>query len=91
VRAARERLLRGFRDNTWFVQTRGTDYELVPPASRRVPLVRTLWAEADGVPLPDPDPALAGKREFAWMTAHRYTPDRPVVYPFADWKGLESP
>lgn len=90
VKAAQARLLRGFRDNTWFIQARGTDYELVPPASQRVPLVRTLWVEADGVPLPDPDPAYAKKREFAWMTVHKYTPDRPVTYPFADWKSLEK-
>ena len=41
VRAARERLRRGFRDNTWLLQTRGTDYELEPPASKPVPVVRT--------------------------------------------------
>ncbi len=80
--AARRRLFSGFRDNTWFVQTRGSDYELVPPASRRVPIVRTLYAEADGEPLPEPDPGDARKREFAWMTLHEYRPDRPVSYPF---------
>jgi transglutaminase-like putative cysteine protease len=88
--AALARLRRGFRDNTWFVQTRGTDYELAPPASRRVPVVRTLYPEADGVALPDPDPADPKKKEFAWMTAHRYTPDRPVSYPFKDWKSLRT-
>ena len=88
ARAANERLLRGFRDNTWFLQTKGTDYELVPPAARRVPVVRTAYVEADGVALPEPDPANPNKREFAWMTLHRYTPDRPVNYPFKDWKGL---
>jgi transglutaminase-like putative cysteine protease len=89
TRAALARLRRGFRDNTWFLQTRGTDYELVPPASKRVPVVRTLYAEADGVALPDPDPANAKKNEFAWMTAHRYTPDHPVSYPFKGWKSLQ--
>lgn len=89
-RAAQERLASGFRDNTWFLQTRGTDYDLVPPATKRVPVVRTIYAEADGVPLPDPDPANTSKREFAWMTVHHYVPDRPVAYPFQDWKGLET-
>jgi transglutaminase-like putative cysteine protease len=90
TRAAVARLRGGFRDNTWFVQTHGTDYELAPPAARRVPVVRTLYAEADGVALPDPDPANPNKREFAWMTAHRYTPDRPVSYPFKGWRSLET-
>ena len=59
--AARTRLVSGFRDNTWFVQTRGTDYDLVPKASGRVPVVRTIYAEADGQPLPEPDPANASE------------------------------
>ena len=25
---------------------------------------------------------------FAWMTLHKYTPDRPVTYPFKDWSSL---
>ena len=90
VRAATDRLRHGFRDNTWYVQTRGTDYDLAPPAARRVPVVRTIYAEADGVALLDPDPADPQKHEFAWMTAHRYTPDRPVTYPFKDWSSLEQ-
>ena len=89
VRAATERLRRGFRDNTWYLQTRGTDYHLAPPASKRVPVVRTLYADADGVALPDPDPANLKKQEFAWMTLHRYTPDREVSYPFKGWKSLQ--
>jgi len=88
LRAARTRLQRGFRDNTWFVQTRGSDYDLVPSARKKVPVVRTIYAEADGVALPDPDPADPNKREFAWMTLHRYTPDRPVDYPFKGYKSL---
>jgi transglutaminase-like putative cysteine protease len=88
-RAAVARLRHGFRDNTWFVQTRGTDYELAPPAaSGWVNVVRTLYAEADGVALPDPDPADPKKKEFAWMTAHRFRPDHPVEYPFKGWKSL---
>lgn len=90
IEAAQRRLDQGFRDNTWFLQTRGTDYDLVPPASQRVPVVRTIYAEADGVALPDPDPANSAKREFAWMTVHKYVPDRPVTYPFRDWKSLEN-
>lgn len=88
IDAATERLRHGFRDNTWYLQTRGTDYELAPPASRRVPVVRTAYAEADGVPLPDPDPANPNQHTFAWMTAHRYTPDHPVTYPFKDYGSL---
>src|SRR5215211_1183979 len=57
AKAARTRLLQGFRDNTWFLQTRGTDYELVPPAAKRVAVVRTIYAEADGTQLADPDPS----------------------------------
>jgi transglutaminase-like putative cysteine protease len=89
IAAATNRLRRGFRDNTWLLVTRGTEYELVPRASRKVPLVSTIWAEADGVPLPAPDPADVTKREFAWMTSHQYTSDRAVAYPFRDWRGLK--
>jgi transglutaminase-like putative cysteine protease len=89
IEAARARLFAGFRDNTWFIQTRGTDYDLVPPAAKRVAVVRTIYAEADGEALPDPDPANADKREFGWMTVHKYTPDKPVPYPFKEWKSLE--
>ncbi len=88
VRAATRRLFRGFRDNTWYLQTRGTDYDLAPPAGKKVKVVRTIYAEADGVALPDPDPANSQKREFAWMTVHKFTPDKAVTYPFQDWKTL---
>jgi transglutaminase-like putative cysteine protease len=88
ARAAAERLRGGFRDNTWLMHSRGTDYDLAPRASQKVPLVTTIYAEADGKPLPAPDPADTTKREFAWMTAHKYTADRAVTYPFADWKAL---
>lgn len=90
TRAAVARLRRGFRDNTWFMQTRGTDYELAPPAARRAAVVRTLYAEADGVALPDPDPANPNKTELAWMTAHEYVADHPVSYPFKGWKSLQG-
>jgi transglutaminase-like putative cysteine protease len=88
AKAASERLRAGFRDNTWLLHSKGTDYELAPKASQKVPLVATIYAEADGKPLPLPDPADSTKREFAWMTAHKYTPDRQVPYPFNDWRTL---
>jgi len=90
VRLANDRLQSGFRDNTWLQVTRGTDYELVPPATKRVAVVRTIYAEADGVALPEPDPANAQQREFGWMTVHQYVPDRPVEYPFKSWRSLEK-
>lgn len=85
---ALQRLHAGFRDNTWLLVTKGTHYDLVPPASRPVDVVRTIYAEADGVPLPDPDPANPKQREFGWMTAHEFKADRVVEYPFKTWKGL---
>jgi transglutaminase-like putative cysteine protease len=90
TRAATDRLLKGFRDNTWFMQTRGTDYDLVPPAGKRVAVVRTIYAEADGVALAEPDPANAKQREFAWMSVHHYQADRQVTYPFTDLSSLEK-
>jgi transglutaminase-like putative cysteine protease len=90
IRAATSRLRRGFRDNTWFLQTKGTDYDLAPPARRRVPVVRTVHAEADGVALPDPNPSNPDKKEFAWMTIQQFTPDRAVSYPFKEWKSLRK-
>ena len=89
VKAATARLLHGFRDNTWFMQTKGTDYELAPPAAKRVAVVRTIYAEADGVALPDPDPANPKATGFAWMTLHKFTPDKAVTYPFKDWSSLK--
>ena len=88
ARAAKDRLFKGFRDNTWFLQTRGSDYELEPPAAKRAAVVRTIYAEADGAALREPDPANKGQREFSWMTMHDYRADRVVTYPFADWKSL---
>lgn len=86
--AAAARLRAGFRDNTWLMHSKGTDYDLAPKASQKVPLVATIYAEADGKPLPMPDPADPTRREFAWMTAHKYTADRAVPYPFRDWGTL---
>jgi len=90
VRAARNRLIRGFRENTWFLQTKGTDYELKPPASRRVAMVRTAYIEADGKPLPEPDPANKEQREFSWMTVHKYTSDKPLTNAFKDFSSLDQ-
>lgn len=90
TQAALARLRSGFRDNTWYLQTVGSDYDLVPAASRRVPVVRTIYAEADGAPLPDPDPSNPAETKFAWMTTAKFTPDREVTYPFADVKSLEK-
>lgn len=89
VKLAAARLRSGFRDNTWLMHSKGTDYDLVPKASARVPLVATIYAEADGKPLPLPDPADPTKREFSWMTSHKYVADRAVTYPFRDWRSLE--
>jgi transglutaminase-like putative cysteine protease len=88
AKAAADRLTSGFRDNTWFCVTRGSDYDLAPPAAKRVPVVRTAYVEADGVALPDPDPSDPAARAFSWMTIHKYTADREVVYPFADYSAL---
>ena len=90
VVAAVKRTEQGFRDNTWFLQTRGSDYELAPPASRKVAVVRTIYAEADGVAYPEPDPANPKQTAFSWMTMHRYSSDRPVTNPFQDWKSLQK-
>jgi transglutaminase-like putative cysteine protease len=87
---AKDRLLHGFRDNTWFLQTKGTDYDLSPPASKKVAVVRTIYAEADGVPFPEPDPANNTHTAHTWMTVHKFTPDRVVTYPFKDIKSLEG-
>jgi hypothetical protein len=51
--------------------------------------VRTTYAEADGVALPEPDPANEQRNTYSWMTVHTFTPDRPVTYPFKDFKSLE--
>ncbi|MBM4068539.1 MAG: transglutaminase domain-containing protein [Planctomycetes bacterium] len=87
---ARLRLSAGFRDNTFFVQTRSSGYDLVPPARDKVAVVRTIYAEADGVAFPEPDPADPQQRRFSWMTVHHYVADRAVVNPFQDWRSLEK-
>ena len=52
-------------------------------------MVRTIYAEADGVALPEPDPANKQHNTYAWMTVHKFTPDRPVTYPFKDINSLQ--
>lgn len=88
IDAAKKRLLTGFRDNTWFLQTRGSGYDLEPPAKEKVAVVRTIYAEADGVAYPEPDPADPKQRSFSWMTVHHYVADRSVINPFQDWRSL---
>lgn len=89
IKKAKERLVSGFRDNTWYVQTRGTNYELEPRAAKKAAVVRTIYAEADGVALPEPDPGNKDQRAFTWMTVHQYTSDRAVSYPFKDVTSLQ--
>lgn len=90
VAAAQARLTSGFRDNTWFKQTQGTDYDLVPPAAKKVAVVRTIYAEADGVALPEPDPSAPGETMFAWMTSHKFLSIPPVRHPFTDINSLRK-
>ncbi|RLS53525.1 MAG: transglutaminase domain-containing protein [Planctomycetota bacterium] len=90
VTAAQARLTSGFRDNTWFKQTQGTDYDLAPRASKKVAVVRTIYAEADGVALPEPDPSAPGKTQFAWMTSHRFQSTPPVQNPFTNLDSLRK-
>lgn len=90
LEAAKRRLVSGYRDNTWFIQTRGTDYDLEPKAAQRAPVVRTLYVEADGVNVPDVDAADKNRNAYTWMTVQKYDADRQVKYPFKDVKSLES-
>ncbi len=90
IQAAQTRLQSGFRENSWLIVTRGTNYELAPKASQPVGVVRTIYAEADGQPLPEPDPANPQQREFAWMTVHKYTADKPFKKPFKDLDTLKK-
>ncbi len=89
IAKATQRFLGGFRDNTWFLQTRGSGYDLAPPAKSKVNVVRTIYAEADGIAYPEPDPANTELRAFSWMTLHHYEADRKVVNPLHDWRSLK--
>jgi transglutaminase-like putative cysteine protease len=86
--AARNQLASGFRDNTWFMQTRGSGYDLEPPAKNKAAVVRTVYVEADGEALAEPDPADLTARSYSWMTVHHYEADRQVTNPFQDWRSL---
>lgn len=88
IATAQKRLASGFRDNTWFMQTRGSGYDLAPPAKNKVAVVRTIYAEADGEPFAEPDPADPTARAFTWMTLHHYEADRKVTNPLLDWRSL---
>lgn len=90
VERAQQRLAAGFRDNTWFLQTRGSGYDLEPPARNQVSVVRTVHVEADGEAYPEPDPAHPNQRAHSWMTVHRYQADRKVAHPFKDWRTLKN-
>ena len=89
-KAALRRFTSGFRDNAWLLVTRGTNYDLAPKASQKVPVVRTIYAEADGAALPEPDPANPHERTFAWMTAHRFTPNKKPRQAFQDFTTLSE-
>ncbi|MFK8114613.1 MAG: transglutaminase-like domain-containing protein [Rubripirellula sp.] len=69
VQQIKKRTMSGFRENTWLQVTRGVGYELAPRAENPISIVRTIYAEADGKPLVEPDPYTSS--EFAWMTIHR--------------------
>lgn len=71
VRAIKQRTTRGFRENTWLMVTRGVNFELAPPASMRVPIVREIYAEADGVPLADPNSSADRANVSPWMTMYQ--------------------
>ncbi len=63
----RQRTLNGFRENTWLLVTRGENYPLVPSASKPVSIIRTIYAEADGIPLKEGAATDAG----TWLTMQR--------------------
>lgn len=89
IAAARSRFNKGFRDNTWLKVTQGVNYELAPKASKPVRIVRTIYAEADGEALPEPDPSNVNNREYAWMTAHSIQSKPNVSYPYKDFESLK--
>ena len=91
AKAARNRLMSGFRENSWLLVTKGSNYALSPPAAAKtVPLVRTLYAEADGVALREPDPADKTKTEFSSMTSLKITSDGETDFPFKNYSSLKQ-
>lgn len=77
-------LFRGFRNNTWYRASIGTDFPIIPQVAPNPPVIRTAYIVCDDRVLPDPDPANPQKVEFAWQLVWRATPNRPVrklIYP----------
>ncbi|MGQ9727325.1 MAG: transglutaminase-like domain-containing protein [Candidatus Fervidibacter sp.] len=88
----RDKILRllfsGFRDNTWYRVSIGTDYPVVPPVAPNPPVIRTAYIVCDDKVLPDPDPANPNRMEFAWQLVWGCKSDRPVQSP---WSLLMNP
>ena len=63
----RQRTLNGFRENTWLLVTRGENYPLKPVTSNPVSIIRTIYAEADGVTLKEGAAVETG----TWLTMQR--------------------
>ncbi len=85
----REAILRwlfgGFRDNTWYRVSIGTDYPVVPPVAPNPPVIRTAYIVCDDKVLPDPDPANPNRMEFAWQLIWDCKSDQPVQSPWRLW------
>jgi transglutaminase-like putative cysteine protease len=85
----REAILRwlfsGFRDNTWYRVTVGTDFPIVPPVAPNPPVIRTAYIVCDDKVLPDPDPANPNRMEFAWQLVWDVKPDKVVEFPWSLW------
>ncbi|MCS7263912.1 MAG: transglutaminase domain-containing protein [Armatimonadetes bacterium] len=78
-------LFSGFRDNTWFRVTTGTDFPVVPAVAPNPPVIRTAYIVCDDKILPDPDPANPNRMEFAWQLVWNSKSDKPVTYPWSLW------
>lgn len=78
-------LFSGFRDNTWYRVTVGTDFPVVPSIAPKPPVIRTAYIVCDDKVLPDPDPQNPNKMEFAWQLVWEAKPDNPVTYPWSLW------
>ncbi|MCX7642336.1 MAG: transglutaminase domain-containing protein [Armatimonadetes bacterium] len=78
-------LFSGFRDNTWFRVTTGTDFPVVPAVAPNPPVIRTAYIVCDDKILPDPDPANPNRMEFAWQLVWNSKSDKPVAYPWSLW------
>lgn len=76
-------LFSGFRDNTWYRVTIGTDFPVVPSVAPNPPVIRTAYIVCDDKVLPDPDPANPNRMEFAWQVVWDAKADRAVEFPWA--------